>query len=370
MINKNFEMMLRGLNNPNKIKAVNFIMAKFKEALATDSKLYQNKQKIQKCIDELFSTINTTDKFLEALIKIEASGPYSIFAYILNEDFSDIMFHWGGYQVSNNAYVDKVFIDKELLPIYYIFLDHFIENIMFISSSKFDKANAILDGEVGIYRFNLVHSSLNVREKPSIVIRKNTMGTSFNMDESYIDGVVSSERQKETIQKYALEGNVIVFGSTGSGKTTLLKYMGNYRLPEKRNIITIEDTAELNMPIPLALITNNHYKIKDLFKASLRQFPSHMIVGETRTDEIVDILESSLTISCLTTIHANSFERAIQRIVFMSMPRKIPSDTIKDLINASIDCFIFMEARKVKGMWEKKDDKHYEDIYEAYEEVK
>lgn len=152
--------------------------------------------------------------------------------------------------------------------------------------------------------------------------------------------------------------------------TTLLKYMGNYHLPEKRNIITIEDTAELNMPIPLALITNNHYKIKDLFKASLRQFPSHMIVGETRTDEIVDILESSLTISCLTTIHANSFERAIQRIIFMSMPRKIPSDTIKDLINASIDCFIFMEARKVKGMWEKKDDKHYENIYEAYEEVK
>ena len=368
MINQNFKNILIGLNDQNKIEAVKLIMAKFKENLAVDSKLYQNKKRLQSCIDVLFDTINTTDKFLEALIHIEASSPYSIFAYILVEDFSDIMFHWKGYQVSNGGIVEKIDIDEELLPIYYLFLEHFIENIMFISSQKFDRANAILDGEVGIYRFNLVHGSLNIKGEPSIVIRKNTEGNSFNVDESYIKNITKSQAQIDVINKYALKGNVVIYGETGSGKTTLLKYMGNYKLEEKRNLITIEDTSELNIPIPLALITNNKYKIKDLFKASLRQYPSHMIIGETRTDEIVDILESSLTISCLTSIHANSFQRAIQRIIFMSMGRGIEPETIESLINASIDCFIFMEDRKIKEIRVKKDG-YVKNIYEAYEKV-
>ena len=150
--------------------------------------------------------------------------------------------------------------------------------------------------------------------------------------------------------------------------TTLLKYMGNYDLANKRNLCTIEDTPELNIDVPIKMITNNHYKIKDLFKATLRQNPSHLIVGETRTDEIVDILESSLTFSCLTSIHANSFERAVQRIVFMSMPRHIPPQTILDLINASVDCFIHMKDRKVEGMWIKK-NKHVNDVFEAFEKI-
>ena len=341
-INSNFENMLIGLNNPSKIKAANLIMAKFKESLATDDKLYSNKHKLRKCSDSLFDVLKTTDPYLEALIKIEANSPYSIFAYILSEDFSDIMFHGTGYQLSTNVKVEKIKIKEELLGIYHIFLNHFIENIMFISSKKFDTANAILDGEIDIFRFNVVHNTLNVNGSPSIVIRKQTIGSNFNMDEKYLSSITDSQAQKDVIQKYAEKGNVVVFGEVGSGKTTLLKYMGNYKLGEKRNLITIEDTAELNLDVPLALITNSHFKIKDLFKASLRQNPSHMIIGETRTDEIVDILESSLTVSCLTTIHANSFQRAIQRIIFMSMSRHIPPDTIEDLINASIDCFIYI----------------------------
>lgn len=150
--------------------------------------------------------------------------------------------------------------------------------------------------------------------------------------------------------------------------TTLLSYMASYRLDEKDNLCTIEDTKELNIDVPLAEITNAHSNIHSLFVNTLRQYPSHVIIGETRTDEIVDILENALTINVGTTIHADSFQKAIQRIVFMSLKRKIPADDILSLINASIDCFILMRKRKIEGMWIHKDE-FEKDIYKAYKKI-
>lgn len=171
------------------------------------------------------------------------------------------------------------------------------------------------------------------------------------------------------LQKYAKHGSYIIFGEVGSGKTTLLRYMANYQLEKKDNLCTIEDTKELNIDVPLAELTNNHANIHDLFVNTLRQYPSHVIIGETRTDEIVDILENALTINVGTTIHAGSFPKAIQRIVFMSQKRNIPPENILSLTNAAINCFIFMGDRKIKGMWVHKKD-FIPDIYNAYEEVK
>ena len=370
MINENFLNMLRGLQDPRKLEAVKTIMAKYKEQNAVDNKFYSNKLKVKQCMNKLFDIINTSDPFLETLIKIEGNTPYSIFSYILQENFSDIMFHGNGYILSDNIKEEKVEIPEELLDIYRVFIDHFIDNIVFLSSKKFDTGNAILDAEIDTLRFNLIHKTLNSNGLPVIVIRTQTIqSSSLQMSDSYINSVCDSEEQVLAIQKYAQKGNAIIFGETGSGKTTLLKYMGNYKLKEKRNLVSIEDTKELNIDVPLALLTNHRFKIKDLFVASLRQNPSHVLIGETRTDEIVDILEAALTTNVTTTIHANSFLRAVQRIVFMSMSRKIPPQQILDLVNASIDCFIFMENRKVKEVWVHKDGV-ISNVYEAYEQVK
>ncbi len=215
----------------------------------------------------------------------------------------------------------------------------------------------------------MVHESLNGRRGwPIVVVRKQTInkdGSNVHMFENYINSVGASEKQIEMIHKYARNGNIILFGETGSGKTTMLRYIGNYKLPEKRNLITIEDTAELGLDVPLALITNSRYTIKDLFTVALRKKPSHILIGETRTSEIIDIMESALVTSVTTTIHANSFRRAIQRIIFMSVKeRDLSTHEIENLINASVDCFIFMEDRKVKEMWVHK-DAHINDVYEA-----
>lgn len=367
-MNKNFHNILKGLNTPPKIEAVKTIMAKFKEQNATDSKFYSNPEKVKSVVNRLYDIIDTSDPYLEAMIKIEANSAYSIFYYLFAERFSDIMIYNDGYLMSDSSNVQKIKIEEPLLPVYRMFVDHFIENIMFLSNSKFDTSHAILDAEIETYRFNMIHRSLTVSGFPLIVVRAQTIKSDIHMSDEYIKSIGVSDAQKEVILRLAEKGNFIIFGETGSGKTTLLKYMANYKLEEKRNLCIIEDTSELNVNVPISLLTNYHFKIKDLFTAALRQNPSGIIIGETRTDEIVDILESALTINVGTTIHANSFLRAIQRIVFMSIKRKIPPAEILDLINASIDCFIFMENRKVKEVWVHK-SQVISDVYQAYEKV-
>ena len=371
-MNSNFYNMLNGLNSTSKIEAVKLIMSKYKEQTAIDSNFYSNPVSLKRTKEQIFDKISTNDVYIEHLINIEAETPYSIFKFILLEEYSDIMFFKDGYKLTGGKteeHEDQYHVIPEsLLDIYKLFFNHFIENVMFLANSKFDPGNALLDTEVGNLRFHMVHSSLNVDDSPVMVVRKQIIKKTINMSDEYLDSTGCSEKQKEIVKKYSKEGNTIVFGQVGSGKTTMLKFIGNHDIENKKNLITLEDTKELGIDVPIALLTNNNYKIKDLFTAALRENPSHIIVGETRTDEIIDILEAGLTISTATSVHANSFARVIQRIIFMSMARGIPVSEVEKLITATVDCFIFMDNKKVKEIHVHKGD-YKLGVYDAYEKV-
>lgn len=367
-MNQNFIKMLTSLNTPNKIKATKTILHRYEEGVANDSKLYSNPAKLKGISNSLFDSLSTTNVVLESLIKICKQSPYNIFNFIFKENFSDIMIHSYGIRQMDNNITEKWRVPDELKEIYNVFVGSLINNVTYMANSKFDTGNSVLDMEIDKFRFNMIHGSLTTSSLPVLVIRKQTIKKSFHLSEEYVKSLGCSERQLEIIHKFAKHGNFIIFGETGSGKTTLLKYMASYKLEEKPNLCIIEDTSELNIETPISLLTNTHKKIKDLFTAALRQNPSHIIIGETRTDEIIDILESALTISVGTTIHANSFLRAIQRIVFMSISRHIDIEEVLNLINATVDCFIFMENRKIKGIWSHKDEM-INDVYKAYEEI-
>ena len=170
MLDPNFLNILKGLNDARKIEAVNVILAKFREKNASNPHFYDRPAEVQAVKDQLYSMIETTDLYLDALIRIEASGPYTIFSYIINEDFSDIVIHCDGINFSDSSRVEKYTINDNMKGIYHLFVQHFIENIMFITSQKFDTANSILDAELGIFRFNLIHQSLTISGKPIVVM--------------------------------------------------------------------------------------------------------------------------------------------------------------------------------------------------------
>ena len=97
-----------------------------------------------------------------------------------------------------------------------------------------------------------------------------------------------------------------------------------------------------------------------------------MLIGETRSAEIVNILESGLVFNCGTTLHANSFEKVIMRIVFLAKntDTNYSTDDILKLILAVMGGFIWMKERKIVGIWKRKDKiENVDVVYQNYEKV-
>jgi len=118
--------------------------------------------------------------------------------------------------------------------------------------------------------------------------------------------------------------SLIVSGGTGTGKTTLLNALSSYIPPEER-IITIEDSAELQLQLPHVLRMETRppntegkgeIRQRELVKNSLRMRPDRIIVGECRGEEAFDMLQAMNTghEGSMTTVHANSARDAIKRL--------------------------------------------------------
>jgi pilus assembly protein CpaF len=118
--------------------------------------------------------------------------------------------------------------------------------------------------------------------------------------------------------------NVLISGGTGTGKTTLLNVMSGF-IPDEERIISIEDSAELQLQKPhvVRLETRppniegkGQVTQRDLVRNSLRMRPDRIIVGEVRQDEAFDMLQAMNTghDGSLTTVHANSPRDALTRV--------------------------------------------------------
>lgn len=122
--------------------------------------------------------------------------------------------------------------------------------------------------------------------------------------------------------------NVVVAGGTGSGKTTMLNAMSRV-IPPGERIITIEDSAELKFDDckhvvrlearPINVEGEGEVTIRELVINSLRMRPDRIIVGECRSGEALDMLQAMNTghDGSLTTLHANSPEDVIDRMITM-----------------------------------------------------
>lgn len=146
--------------------------------------------------------------------------------------------------------------------------------------------------------------------------------------------------------------NIFISGGTGSGKTTFLNALSQY-IPDDERIITIEDSAELQLlgaKNIVRLETRNAntdgvtpITIRDLIRTALRMRPDRIIVGECRGAEALDMLQAMNTghDGSLSTGHANSPHDIISRIETMVLQgQDFPLNAIRQQIASGIDIIV------------------------------
>jgi len=152
--------------------------------------------------------------------------------------------------------------------------------------------------------------------------------------------------------------NTIISGGTGTGKTTLLNVMSAF-IPTRERIISIEDTAELQLSQkhvvrlekrPPNIEGRGEITIRQLVINALRMRPDRIIVGECRGGEALDMLQAMNTghDGSMTTVHSNSPRDALRRIEVMVLMAgmDLPLKAIREQVASSIELIIHLERMK------------------------
>jgi pilus assembly protein CpaF len=154
--------------------------------------------------------------------------------------------------------------------------------------------------------------------------------------------------------------NIVISGGTGSGKTTLLNILSSY-IPDDERIITLEDSAELQLPQahvislesrPPNIEGTGAISIRDLVRNCLRMRPDRIVVGECRGGEALDMLQAMNTghDGSLTTVHANTPRDAISRLETLCLMSgtELPLRAIRDQVSSAVD-MIVQQCRLADG---------------------
>ena len=149
--------------------------------------------------------------------------------------------------------------------------------------------------------------------------------------------------------------NILISGGTGSGKTTLLNVLSE-GIPDTERIVTIEDSAELQLhqrhilrleSRPPNIEGEGEVSIRDLVRNSLRMRPDRIIIGEVRGAEALDMLQAMNTghDGSLSTVHANSARDALGRLETMVMMAgfEIPLRAVRQQVSSALDLVIQIE---------------------------
>ena len=198
-----------------------------------------------------------------------------------------------------------------------------IDKIVSAVGRRVDESNPYVDARLSDgSRFNAMVPPIAV-DGSLVSIRK------FTQDKLGIDDLVNFGAFSEEMAAYLQAAvstrlNVIVSGGTGSGKTTSLNALSSF-IDDAERILTIEDTAELQLQQthvgrmesrPPNVEGKGGVSQRDCLKNALRMRPDRIIVGETRGEEVIDMLQAMNTghDGSMTTIHANNARDAISRL--------------------------------------------------------
>ena len=228
---------------------------------------------------------------------------------------------------------DSVFIERngrlERTDVRFANDDHlqqFIQRLVGRAGRRIDEVSPMVDAKLPDgSRFNAVIPPLALRG-PTVSIRR-FKNRAVVFEDMVRMGSLTPEMADFLITAVRGRLNVVVSGGTGAGKTTLLNNLSRF-IPESERVITVEQTAELQLQQKdvVALETRppnvegrGEITQRDLVKNSLRMRPDRIIVGEARGGEVLDMLQAMNTghDGSMSTVHSNDTRDALDRMELM-----------------------------------------------------
>ncbi len=233
-------------------------------------------------------------------------------------------------------------------------LNSFIVRLAYLSGKNISIASPLLDASLPDgSRIQLTYGNEITRRGSTFTIRR------FRVDPLTISDLIGFNTLSSEIAAYfwyAIENraSVLVAGGVASGKTTMLNCLSMFIKPELK-IVSVEDTAELNLPhenwIPSVIRTifgrgekgSGSITLFDLLKAAVRQRPDFIIVGEVRGAEAYTLFQAMATGHLgMSTMHAESVDSVMHRLE--SEPMNIPKPLL-----AMIDAVTIQVRTEVNG---------------------
>lgn len=288
---------------------------------------------IQRVIDHA-SGLGPIEKYVRnpLVSEIMVNGPKSIWVQFRGDELATLV-------SEDNPY--DTFRDDEHVR-------HVIDQIVGRANASINQAQPMVDTRLADgSRVNAVLPPISLNG-PILTIRR------FDDRAWTIQELVKVGALPLTIGKFldtCVRGHIsmLVSGGTNAGKTTTLNALSGC-IPERERIVTIEDTAELqlNHKNVIRLETRlagaegtGEITIRDLVRNALRMRPERIIVGECRGAEALDMLQAMNTghEGSMTTLHANSPQDAISRLetmVLMATSVNLPLDAVRDQIRGSL----------------------------------
>lgn len=228
---------------------------------------------------------------------------------------------------------------------------HIIEKIVSSVGRRIDESVPLVDARLADgSRVNAIIPPLAI-DGPSVSIRR--FGRKVVSNDDMIRTQTLTKGMLEVLGA-CVEGrlNIVVSGGTGSGKTTFLNALSRF-LPEHERVITIEDTAELQLQVPDVVRFETRpaniegrglVSQRQLLATALRMRPDRILLGEARGAEALDMLQAMSTgvEGSMTTIHANSPGDAFSRMETMVMMAKLdlPPRFIRQQMASNINLIV------------------------------
>jgi len=300
---------------------------------------------IQELVSNLKTPLSGPEKerlSLEVLDEVFGLGPLE--PLLQDPTISDILVNG-----AKEVYVERAGVLEETRIMFKdnAHLMHIIDKIVSAIGRRVDESSPMVDARLADgSRVNVIIPPLAI-DGPHLSIRR--FGHIPIAEEDLLSNQTLSPPMLELLRGAVRSRlNIVVSGGTGAGKTTFLNVLSGY-ISDKERIVTIEDSAELQMKQrhvvrlecrPSNVEGKGAVMQRQLVMNSLRMRPNRIIVGEVRGEEALDMLQAMNTghDGSLTTIHANSPRDAIARMETMALMANLnlPEKALRKQIASAI----------------------------------